>query len=40
MGGAFNESVPMLAAGGLLIAGALGGAIHRVWRRRGPSGAC
>ncbi|MFF6802847.1 hypothetical protein [Streptomyces sp. NPDC012616] len=36
-GGAFTDSVPALAAGGLLIAGALGAAAHRL-RRRGPSG--
>ncbi|MER6559293.1 hypothetical protein ABT300_16445 [Streptomyces sp. NPDC001027] len=35
-GGAFTDSVPALAAGGLLIAGALGAAVHRL-RRRGPS---
>lgn len=32
-GGAFTESVPALAAGGLLIAGALGAAVHRLRRR-------
>ncbi|GGT06737.1 hypothetical protein [Streptomyces chromofuscus] len=32
-GGAFNDSVPALVAGGLLIAGALGAAAHRLWRR-------
>ncbi|WP_171109457.1 MULTISPECIES: hypothetical protein [Streptomyces] len=32
-GGAFSESVPALVAGGLLIAGALGAAGHRLWRR-------
>ncbi|MDQ0584407.1 hypothetical protein [Streptomyces rishiriensis] len=36
-GGAFTDSVPALAAGGLLIAGALGAAVHRL-RRRGPEG--
>ncbi|MGJ5757702.1 hypothetical protein [Streptomyces galbus] len=36
-GGAFTDSVPALAAGGLLIAGALGAAVHRV-RRRGGTG--
>ncbi|WP_265565237.1 hypothetical protein [Streptomyces hygroscopicus] len=36
-GGAFKGSVPALATGGTLIAGALGAAVHRVWRRR-PSG--
>ncbi|WP_426568044.1 hypothetical protein [Streptomyces canus] len=32
-GGAFGDSVPALAAGGLLIAGALGAAVHRLCRR-------
>ncbi|QJT05086.1 hypothetical protein G9272_36250 [Streptomyces asoensis] len=32
-GGAFTDSVPALAAGGLLIAGALGAAVHRLCRR-------
>ncbi|MBX9392792.1 hypothetical protein K4749_04095 [Streptomyces sp. TRM72054] len=32
-GGAFSESVPALVAGALLIAGALGAAGHRLWRR-------
>ncbi|MEV7888871.1 hypothetical protein ACWD3I_16865 [Streptomyces sp. NPDC002817] len=32
-GGAFTDSVPALVAGGLLIAGALGGAVYRVRRR-------
>ncbi|MFE0674680.1 hypothetical protein [Streptomyces sp. NPDC058867] len=32
-GGAFTDSVPALVAGGLLIAGALGGAVYRLWRR-------
>ncbi|GAB7105608.1 hypothetical protein JCM4814A_39220 [Streptomyces phaeofaciens JCM 4814] len=32
-GGAFRDSVPALAAGGVLIAGALGAAVHRLWRR-------
>ncbi|MFJ1812617.1 MULTISPECIES: hypothetical protein [unclassified Streptomyces] len=36
-GGAFTDSVPALAAGGLLIAGALGAAVHRL-RRREPAG--
>ncbi|MDO0910360.1 hypothetical protein QQM39_05680 [Streptomyces sp. DT2A-34] len=35
-GGAFTDSVPALAAGGLLIAGALGGAVYRL-RRKTPS---
>ncbi|MEU5071275.1 hypothetical protein [Streptomyces asoensis] len=35
-GGAFTDSVPALAAGGLLIAGALGAAVHRL-RRRAPT---
>ncbi|MEZ7005991.1 hypothetical protein [Streptomyces sp. AD55] len=34
-GGAFEGSVPALAAGGVLIAGALGGAAHRLRPRRG-----
>jgi hypothetical protein len=34
-GGAFTDSVPALVAGGVLIAGALGGAVYRV-RRRTP----
>ncbi|ANS69165.1 secreted protein [Streptomyces lincolnensis] len=34
-GGAFTDSVPALVAGGLLIAGALGAAVHRL-RRREP----
>jgi hypothetical protein len=33
-GGAFTDSVPALAAGGLLIAGAFGAAVHRVYRDR------
>lgn len=33
-GGTFGDSVPALAAGGVLIAGALGAAAHRLWRRR------
>ncbi|MFI2378555.1 hypothetical protein ACH5AO_26370 [Streptomyces sp. NPDC018964] len=33
-GGAFTDSVPALAVGGLLIAGALGAAAHRVYRDR------
>ncbi|MET9775881.1 hypothetical protein ABZ023_16790 [Streptomyces sp. NPDC006367] len=32
-GGAFTDSVPALAAGGLLIAGAFGGAAYRLWLR-------
>jgi hypothetical protein len=32
-GGAFTPSVPLLVAGGVLIAGALGGAVYRVRRR-------
>ncbi|MDW8805734.1 hypothetical protein P1P68_13300 [Streptomyces scabiei] len=32
-GGAFTDSVPALAAGGLLVAGALGAAVHRLRRR-------
>lgn len=32
-GGAFTDSVPALVAGGLLIAGALGGAVYRVRRK-------
>ncbi|MFD3505106.1 hypothetical protein ACFWWT_14675 [Streptomyces sp. NPDC058676] len=35
-GGTFTDSVPALAAGGLLIAGALGGAVYRL-RRKGPT---
>jgi hypothetical protein len=34
-GGAFTDSVPALVAGGVLIAGAFGAAVHRVWRREG-----
>ncbi|MDH6515439.1 hypothetical protein M2164_001916 [Streptomyces sp. SAI-208] len=34
-GGSFTDSVPALVAGGLLIAGAVGGAVHRL-RRRAP----
>jgi hypothetical protein len=34
-GGTFTDSVPALVAGGLLIAGALGGAVYRV-RRKAP----
>ncbi|MEU6357771.1 hypothetical protein ABZ896_52215 [Streptomyces sp. NPDC047072] len=37
-GGAFTDSVPALVAGGLLIAGAAGGAVYRL-RRRKPSAA-
>ncbi|MEV8592874.1 hypothetical protein [Streptomyces sp. NPDC052012] len=33
-GGSFTDSVPALAAGGLLIAGAFGAAAHRLYRRR------
>ena len=33
-GGAFTDSVPALAAGGLLIAGAFGAAAHRLYRDR------
>ncbi|MBL3666285.1 hypothetical protein JL475_09820 [Streptomyces sp. M2CJ-2] len=33
-GGGFNDSVPALAAGGLLIAGAFGAAAHRLYRDR------
>ncbi|UUU29633.1 hypothetical protein JIX56_06895 [Streptomyces sp. CA-210063] len=32
-GGAFTDSVPALVAGGLLVAGALGAAVHRLHRR-------
>jgi hypothetical protein len=32
-GGSFTDSVPAMAAGGLLIAGALGAAVHRLRRR-------
>ncbi|MEU5523740.1 hypothetical protein ABZ759_24555 [Streptomyces sp. NPDC047860] len=35
-GGAFTDSVPALAAGGLLIAGAFGAAAHRLYRDRTP----
>lgn len=34
-GGAFTDSVPAMVAGGLLIVGALGGAVHRLLHRRG-----
>ncbi|MFF3871330.1 hypothetical protein [Streptomyces sp. NPDC001978] len=34
VGGSFNDSVPALVVGGLLIAGAFGAAVHRLWRRR------
>jgi hypothetical protein len=37
-GGTFTDSVPALAAGALLIAGALGAAVHRLVRRRDPQG--
>jgi hypothetical protein len=33
-GGAFTTSLPALVAGGLLIAAAVGAAVHRVWQRR------
>ncbi|MFI9819687.1 hypothetical protein ACIHFC_04290 [Streptomyces sp. NPDC052013] len=33
-GGSFTDSVPALAAGGLLIAGAFGAAAHRLYRRK------
>jgi hypothetical protein len=36
-GGTFTDSVAALASGGLLIAGALGAAVHRL-RRKGPNG--
>ncbi|MFD1662350.1 hypothetical protein ACFSL4_30205, partial [Streptomyces caeni] len=36
-GGSFNVSVPALVAGGVLIVGALGAALHRLFAR-GPSG--
>ncbi|WP_328437623.1 hypothetical protein [Streptomyces sp. NBC_00444] len=32
-GGAFNDSVPALVAGGVLIVGAFGGAAYRLWRK-------
>ncbi|MEV0169931.1 hypothetical protein AB0I00_02215 [Streptomyces sp. NPDC050803] len=35
-GGAFTDSVPALVAGGVLIAGALGGAVYRL-RRKAPA---
>ncbi len=35
-GGTFTDSVPALVAGGLLIAGAFGGAVYRL-RRKGPA---
>ncbi|WP_159774913.1 PT domain-containing protein [Streptomyces sp. HM190] len=34
-GGAFTDSVPAMVAGGLLVAGALGAAVHRLLHRRG-----
>ncbi|MFI6207872.1 hypothetical protein ACIBAI_15955 [Streptomyces sp. NPDC051041] len=37
-GGTFTDSVPALVAGGVLIAGALGAAAHRLYRRRGHGG--
>ncbi|GAA2424125.1 hypothetical protein [Streptomyces glaucus] len=37
-GGTFTDSVPALVAGGALIAGALGAAAHRLYRRRGHGG--
>ncbi|MYS44975.1 hypothetical protein GTY23_27865, partial [Streptomyces sp. SID5998] len=33
-GGSFTASLPALIGGGALIAAALCGAAHRVWRRR------
>ena len=36
-GGAFTDSVPALVAGGLLIAGAFGAAVHRLLLRRRPA---
>ncbi|WP_406724376.1 hypothetical protein WJ438_06650 [Streptomyces sp. GD-15H] len=33
-GGGFTASVPALAAGGLLVAGAFGAAAHRLYRAR------
>lgn len=38
-GGTFTDSVPALAAGGLLIAGAFGAAAHRLLRRRSSADA-
>ncbi|MFE9675036.1 hypothetical protein ACFYO5_13070 [Streptomyces sp. NPDC006259] len=38
-GGTFTDSVPALVAGGLLIAGALGAAAHRLCRRNRTAGA-
>ncbi|MFD8302872.1 hypothetical protein ACFV29_11030 [Streptomyces sp. NPDC059690] len=37
-GGTFTDSVPALAAGGVLIAGALGAAAHRLLRRESTTG--
>ncbi|WP_210584911.1 hypothetical protein [Streptomyces sp. GESEQ-35] len=37
-GGAFNDSVPALVAGGLLIAGAFGGAVYRLRRKASAPG--
>ncbi|MFD7713345.1 hypothetical protein ACFV6E_02295 [Streptomyces sp. NPDC059785] len=37
-GGAFTDSPAALVAGGLLIAGALGAAVHRLYRRRWSAG--
>ncbi|MGW1159466.1 hypothetical protein ACWD5Q_26220 [Streptomyces sp. NPDC002513] len=37
LGGSFTGSVPALVVGGLLIAGALAAALHRVWPRRARS---
>ncbi|WP_405824027.1 hypothetical protein OG241_44375 [Streptomyces sp. NBC_01390] len=36
-GGAFTDSVPALVAGGVLIAGAAGAAVHRLRRREKPA---
>ncbi|MDX2545614.1 hypothetical protein ACOT81_44275 [Streptomyces sp. WI04-05B] len=36
-GGAFTDSVPALVAGGVLIAGAAGAAVHRLRRREKPT---
>jgi hypothetical protein len=37
-GGSFGDSVPALVAGGILIAGALGAAAYRLWRRDTATG--
>ncbi|MEV6168489.1 hypothetical protein AB0L99_09740 [Streptomyces sp. NPDC051954] len=37
-GGAFNDSVPALVAGGVLIAGAFGGAVYRLRRKASAPG--